>query len=74
MNDGGPAFSRAATHDSSSQKGMPLRAWLAGQALPGLLTDLAFPEDNIQDRCNKVGTLAVLIADATIVALNKEVA
>ena len=38
MKDGGPAFPRGAPFGGQAQQGMSLRAWLAGQALPAIVT------------------------------------
>lgn len=52
--------------------GASLRAWLAGMALPGLLNDVAFPEDLKQARAHKMAELAVIISDALIAELEKD--
>jgi len=49
------------------ESGMSLRAWLAGQALCGLLADT----NNISSSANNASA-AVIMADATITALNGE--
>ena len=67
INDGGPAFSRDAYQDSTRriiiQRGMSLRAWLAGQALAGM--------DHAVERAEAVGEWAVSAADATLKALRE---
>lgn len=65
-NDGGPAFPVCETEWNRFSKGMSLRAWLAGQALAGLLA----LEDMAEDY-NQLAWRAVSIADALIAELKK---
>jgi len=68
-NDGGPAFP---THyvcmPGAPDAGMSLRAWLAGQALVGLIG----PEDVSEAVVIMNSRLAVLYADAMLAELEKE--
>ena len=80
QNDGGPAFPRPYSEDKfneeqlPSQQGMSLRAYLAGQALAGLL-----PARDSEGRTpvsaqdvEWSAKLAVRYADALLAALQKE--
>jgi len=68
-NDGGPAFPTSGWQESSKTPiGMSLRAWFAGQALTGLLTNYDSHSNNLTT-CAK---LAVLAADATLAQLNEQ--
>lgn len=69
VNDGGPAFPNVPSDPGYSQwdKGMSLRAWLAGKALAGILAN---PNVNPLEHGNKqVAELSVFFADATLAAL-----
>ena len=70
-NEGGPAFPRTGSYhpdgdscfDSTRQDGMTLRAWLAGQALSGILS----LERGVTPRTAK---RAVAMADAVLEVLD----
>lgn len=59
---------------TAAAKGIDLRTYLAAQALAGLARDSyrfeARPTERTQ-YCDKIGELAVLMADATLRALNQ---
>jgi len=73
-NDGGPAFpipghaNPGLLKSAKSVPGMSLRAWLAGQALVGLIG----PEDVSEAVVIMNSRLAVLYADAMLAELEKE--
>jgi hypothetical protein len=83
INDGGPAFPCAKKAETmggtlffTASPGMTLRAWLAGQAMAGLLADHKYHSDERADGetgQQKVARLAVEHADCLIAALNQPI-
>lgn len=67
IDDGGPAFPSSVyrTDDPGPQRGMTLRAWLAGQALVRLISN---PNWN-GNKVDNAALMAVEAADALIAAL-----
>ncbi len=78
IDDGGPAFPMADGESELStgwyNSGMSLRAWLAGQALGGIVRDYQGHEMREARHLTDfeiIGRDAVSLADATIAALKK---
>ena len=83
QNDGGPAFPCPPGYGphgealQAPQEGLSLRAWFAGQALPGILAaeateSLYRVQDEVIILPGAVAMLAVACADALLAELQKE--
>ena len=70
IDDGGPAFPQEYT-GNGAWKGMSLRAWLAGQALNGVMSDsgISFKGKNDVEIAKSVAEYVLVLADAVIAAL-----
>lgn len=67
VNDGGPAFPNPETEQYPAEKGMSLRAWLAGQAIAGLVQ---FADAPTKLKPAEMAEAACNIADAVIKRLS----